>query len=208
MVYKKKRWTPWANTLIYYKFDWNLNDSSWNNNNWTAWWTITYWTNYANLVSWYVTVPNLTYNNTYTLSFWFKCTNLSQWTYIVDGLVPGYMFFRIWANGSPKYIYASTDVPSYSWEKQLLNPADNNWHLVTQTSNASWVTYYLDWVQKATSSSFSGSYTMNWMRIGRDWNWANNNPWLYAWHFIIENKARTATEISDYYNLTKSNYWL
>jgi hypothetical protein len=207
MVYKKKKgWKPWANTRIYYKFDWNLNDSSWNGNNWTAWWTVTYWTNYANLVSWYVTVPNLTYNNTYTLSFWFKCTNLSQWTYIVDWRTSSAMFFRMGVNWT-YYFFASTDYPSWSWVKTLQNPADNNWHLFTQTSSSSWVTYYLDWIQKATSSAISsGSYTMNWMRIGKDWNGGNNNPWLYAWAFIVESVARTADEIAAYYNQTVWNY--
>ena len=207
MVYKKKKWwKPWANTLIYYKFQWNLNDSSGNWNNWTAWWTVTYWTNYANLVSWYVTLPSISVTNIYTLSFWFKCTNLSQWIYIVDWRTTSAMFFRMGITWT-YYFFASTDYPSWSWVKTLQNPADNNWHLFTQTSDASWVTYYLDWVQKGTSSAISsGSYTMSWMRIGRDWNWWNNNPWLYAWAFIVESVARTADEIAAYYNQTVWNY--
>ena len=32
-------------------------------------------------------------------------------------------------------------------------------------------------------------------------------PWTY-WEIIVEDKARTAQEVSDYYNQTKANYWL
>ena len=28
-------WTPWANTLVYLKLNWDALDSSWNWNNWT-----------------------------------------------------------------------------------------------------------------------------------------------------------------------------
>ena len=195
-------WQPWANTMIYYKFDWNLNDSSWNNNNWTAWWTIIYWTNYANLTSWYITVPNISYTNNFTVSIWAKCTT-NNW-YITDNKASN-MFWRIQIYSSQ--YSASTDYPSYSWVKYLWN-RDDNWHLITMSASSSWVVYYLDGVQKQTSSAISSwTYTSTWTKIWTVWNGTSaDNPWLYAWHFIIESVARTADEISEYYNKSKKLY--
>jgi len=40
---------PWANTVAYYKFDWNLNDSSGNNRNMAlSRGSVTYWTIWNN----------------------------------------------------------------------------------------------------------------------------------------------------------------
>ena len=56
IVYEEhKWWKPWANTIAYYKFDWNLNDSSGNNRNLSmytgsfSYWTLSSWQPYCQL---------------------------------------------------------------------------------------------------------------------------------------------------------------
>jgi len=100
MVYKKKKgWKPWANTIAYYKFDWNLNDSSGNNHNFSGTnMTVTYWT-----LSWwakYIHFPNWAWANTqswmpystssYTINFWVKKWDSNDGTFLD---------FQVWTSG-------------------------------------------------------------------------------------------------------------
>jgi hypothetical protein len=83
-------WSPGADTIAYYKFDWDLNDSSGNNKNLTARGTPTYWTNYITLdSSKYLSCANfdnLTHDRTLNLYAringfysWNACHLLSIW---------------------------------------------------------------------------------------------------------------------------------
>lgn len=201
-------WQPWANTLIYYQFNWNLNDSSWNNRNWTQWWTITYGTNYVNLTSWYVVMPNISLSKPTTINFWAKMTNTNSWIFF-DSQTSSQQIFRVaydlWQWDK---FWSYTDIPSYQWVKDLLAPPDTNWHLFTLVAWNSWTSYFLDASLKATSAvRGSWTYTPIWIKL---WTKATTNtvtnPWAYIWYFIIENKERIAGDISNYYNQTKSLY--
>lgn len=199
-------WTPWANTMIYYEFDWNLNDSSWNNRNWMGGWTITYWTNYADLTSWKIAVPNLTLPVWCTISFWFKC-NSTSWQWMVDMINNSQNKIVYRLQMSTNKFNATSDFPSYQWWANLW-PYDTSWHHSVAVFGTDNIRYYYDNTLIATHTKWSGSVTTGGNYIGAGWNGTWVNPWLYAWYFIVEDKWWTAQEISDYYNLTKWNYWL
>lgn len=206
-------WHPWANTIAYYKFDWNLNDSSWNNRNLSIYsWSPTYWTE-----TWwgrYIYFPNncwttywedtISYGGT-TLSFWYKWNSGYNGKPIIE----------IWASGYNIYGRISGDVtfeyftqrdwpfPSYS--------AWSNWHyytIVRGSDNYSRV--YVDWQSVAY-----WNWSWSWTRAVRfrfnqygDTNASSNcNSWNLS-EVILETVARTAQEVADYYNQTKWDYWL
>jgi hypothetical protein len=79
-------------------------------------------------------------------------------------------------------------------------------HRVLTREWSSWKTYrnnVLFW-----NATGSGSV---WYNTEVIWNYRpwDKNPFIwYMSDFIIENKVRTTQEISDYYNQTKTNYWL
>ncbi len=114
--------------------------------------------------------------------FWFSLTNSSN--FVVE----------VYYSGS------SSTSASASWSFQ------GSWHLY---SVSNWK-LYIDWIYKSTLSTT----TLNWNQPMCIW-WHNQNSsctrqkvnW-YIGDCILENKERTASEIADYYNNTKSNYGL
>ena len=206
MVYKKKKWwKPWANTIAYYPLNSTSTylDKSWNNRNLTVYSSPTYTATYADLTNWCFAIPNMTYS-TCTVSFWCK-RNWTQTSRALVDMVSNDTFIRYWY-GTNWYTNFQKSKPSWSGEQYLTN--DTNRHLYTVTNNSSNCLVYLDGTLKFTLASF-GTQTSAWSRIWAVWNWTSpNNPNIYVSEFIIEDKARAAQEIADYYNSTKSNYWL
>ena len=82
------------------------------------------------------------------------------------------------------------------------------WKYVTITFNGSnTVKIYINWVLDWTNSSANVPSGTG-FAIGANYN-HNGNRWKGGVsELIVENKVRTDQEISDYYNLTKSTYWL
>ena len=81
--------------------------------------------------------------------------------------------------------------------------------LVTITADSSWRTMYMNWTQVSTWSSTITFISTVLCIGGGSWTSSVDNFFNgYMSDVIIENKVRTAQEISDYYNATKSNYWI
>jgi len=204
---------PWANTIAYYPLETNANDFSGNNRNWTgnSMSYTTDWTIQVANFNWgYITLPTVWTLNNVTVNLWFKSTQTTSWEFPMVFLAPtsdnknlsfaltsGLVYVYRW-NGSSVYSI-------HSWDRL----ADWQWHNITTTINSTTQTLYADGVLK---SSGSCNYAIE--RAGRSALWKNiwnsGNPIYrgYMSNVIIENKARTADEISNYYNSTKSKYWL
>jgi hypothetical protein len=92
-------------------------------------------------------------------------------------------------NGS---LYYGTAMPTNTWTNAIF-------------TNDSWTQkLYINWQEVWTSSQTLD--TQNSLNIW--WRYAS---YYFDWkisEFIIENQARTAQEVADYYNQTKSNYGL
>ena len=228
---------PWANTLAYYPLESNGNDYSWNWHNltwnstpiyWTSWWT----KNVANLTAnnvWRISSLWWDYTN-YTLNVWCKPTWTSdQWQLIFSNFYTP----TSWQDATNQvYFYFNWHSDYISWKKDFVYQYRPNWwttayqtvssstnreknarYNVCVASTSSWVKLYLNWTQIASNSTtwrmiLNSWYNTIWWRYDSRRNRYDGFLWWYLSEFILENKTWTATEISDYYNQTKSLYWL
>lgn len=203
-------WKPWANTIAYYKFDWNLNDSSGNNRNLSmSTWTFTYWTEswggkyvYMDRNSWSnYWEDSINYNNT-TLAFWRKGTSSSPTSWATA-------FIEIWSASDQSYIRCQQNI-QFAYRPNLTYSAGTSWHHYVLVSQTSTCDLYVDWV-KVNSWTAARTWTKTTrFRLNQvaDTNSSTySNDW-YLWELIRESKEWTADEILAYYNNIKSNYWL
>jgi hypothetical protein len=84
-----------------------------------------------------------------------------------------------------------------------------SWHNIVAT-RISWINYlYIDNVLQWQKSWWTSLSNFNSLRIlNRVWWQSWSNTWALMDELIVEKAWWTAQEISDYYNQTKSNYWL
>ena len=218
MVYKKKKWKwkPWANTLIYYPLNWNANDLSWNGKNgtasnitWDSWWdggcAYFNWNSYIN-------IPALTNTTTRTYSFWVKCASNA-----------GGDFLFTWDNSDKNltFMASSWKINTQIWKSWIWSPTrwitnnysnatvwDNTWHHIVVTINSNVYTTYIDGVQ---DNSCTWSYWTTPISVNKMWmhpNWSSDKYTGYIDNVIIESRCWSADDVSNYYNRSKSNYWL
>lgn len=220
-------WKPNANTVLYYSFNEDtattVYDNSWHSYNWTR--AGSNWV-YSNLTvgkytvfSWQtnqiINIPtSFTYPTTnYTFSFWVKYNTNS----------PSYArwIFSKWSgnNGTGSYLLIQeyqwkirADIPYVVGDIFICNTVlnDDTWHHIAMVKDGtSWYTYADKTLVNTNTWNYNidGTNTTSWII------WKNQASYWqqFLWwldEFIIESKARTAQEVSDYYNQTKSNYWL
>lgn len=216
-------WKPWSNTIAYYPLNWDANDYSGNWHNGTT-------TNvtYTTLSSW-KQVASYTQNNSRLkiLAIWWAYQKITtsiwlKWDWTLSNYVS-----RIWCldwNNNWRTLFQPRRTKTNDWGNLALSTynwsTENNKSLWVSPSNwtnlvvvfDSWTLYwYVNWIYKGQLSSWFTSWTMSlsyncWIGSEPD----NSQNW-WGWYMseaIIENKTRTAQDIQDYYNLTKSNYWL
>lgn len=199
-------WKPWANTMLYLPMKTNFDDATWNNIMTNSWATITT----LNWVScWYFYNSTLTCSasplatNNKTISIWLNITTLSS-NWVIWSNHSGAASWDYIRFSSGEWILGST----YWWSawdtKTTTLPPENTWfHLVWSGWN-----FYLNWTDVTTTQWTVAAYTQGYpYTIWRQNNWGNTYYW-YMSELIVEDKIRTAQEIANYYNQTKSNYWL
>lgn len=193
---------PWANTVAYYPLTsiTTVNDKSGNNRNLTNYNGVAFGT-YAGVdcaaFAWNKMIlynsdfPAIWYGDC-TISCWMYTTSnnqqivLSYWNADTTGLV---IIIRNW------YI-----------DPNLAPVTLNAWHHIAYVVESWYLKMYVDGVLV-----YNNPYNVN---IGKSlWIWRKTymDDMNYLWYInevIIESIARTAQEIQDYYNNTKSSYWL
>lgn len=215
---------PWVNTVAYRPLNstTTVNDKSGNGYNLTQTWGSfgTYngvdcfyngWstTGYFTLTSW-ANIPSGNTNRTILL-----------WTY-PTGYSSSYSrcFFRYGTSSAGKWveldISSSGKYRATSGTTVITWGAFPTWAWSLLTFTTAWNTFnlYANSVLQGSDSSgtinteaISSSYPLRLMRL----NTSTSNSYQvrgYISEVIIENKTRTAQEIRNYYNQTKSNYWL
>lgn len=199
---------PSDKTLIYYPLASDLNDYSWNNHNlsiksgsvtysnnmatltrvWYGWWGL-------NWLEWDFTMLAYT-TNTWWNKWFFPSTDanwapqmwLARWNSQI-----GFWYYQYW--GTLNYL-------SYNYSASWI-------HLIAEVKTSSKMIIYVDGVEVANSSGTyqkvrpDSSQNNVWIGTNINWSWT-----VTYWWVIVETKARTADEILNYYNKTKSNYWL
>lgn len=211
-------WTPWSNTIAYYPLDSinTVNDKSWNNRNWTKYWTINFstysWVDcaYFNGGSNYIQVPYDSWMSTssITISLWANTLEYHGNRWLV------YKWQFTWQNWI--YAIAINNVSWYYFDWRInttphwCNVFDwnNIWtHILVDFNWSTWHVYK-NWSLISTfSQSQSISSDTNKLILWGYWN-SNYCFYWYLSKIIIENKVWTATEVLNYYNQTKSLYWL
>jgi hypothetical protein len=205
-------WKPWENTLWYYEFTNNLNDSSWNWNNlsqahsWFTYntsWDLTYLTNTSWKISRQISWVNI---NNMTVSCWVRKTSSSTLSVVWDyGMEQG-----SWSNWKWTWIIVDGNnkirIFVYTWDiTSTLTASYNNWHNIVLTNNNGTSTIYLDWTNKWTTTKTFSAESTYFSLLADPHN--NSNP--HKWDIdsvILETKVRTDQEVLDYYNQTKSLY--
>ena len=184
-------WQPWVNTVAYYPLSANTNDQL-NTYNLTNSW-ITFGT-----LGW-VTCANFDGTSSASGNFY------SYWTWDLTASVWGYptsnsqgVWWAIYVNylimnSKNGYVeWTSAPTPLNTWTNIVFTIT---WGKLKIYSNG---TLYLD-------TSFSNNLP---------WDlslWVSNNTTYLNWglsELIFESVARTAQEVSDYFNQTKANYWI
>lgn len=203
-------WKPWANTIAYYKFDNNLNDSSGNNRNLTTYsWTFTYWTT----VQWAKFVQMDTSTSSSNLAVPFNLSNytVSWWISFSEIRWSTYQWIMVdleWWDGYPRLHTYANKVYSFTWDTWIawtVNTWYNlicvcDWLILKEYINGTFISSYT-----LTTDVSSGTLIIDGIAD------KSRTQYRISWklsELILENKARTAQEISDYYNQTKANYWL
>ena len=109
-----------------------------------------------------------------------------------------------WVATLSRYIWTSYNIADWTVN-------DWAWHHILGTYTSTWWTkLYVDWVYidadaTTTSVSSSSGYTFIW------WHQSWQSQFTFSWNIsnvILETAERTAQEITDYYNQTKSLYWI
>ena len=221
-------WLPNANTVAYYPLTSSstTSDKSWNSRNMTnsnvSFWT-QFWVDCA-YISWNAdsthTVSKYLYWNITWLPIWANprtfsfriyndnANNLSnsnelyvyQWVSDTDKMV----FISSWWVNEKWYLFIS----KYWWNNGLFgNSVRKSWCHNVITYDWSKFEWYVNWTSRWTwtiSINTASNYINIFGNANSYWNWFN---WWMS-ELILESKARTADEITNYYNSTKSNYWL
>ena len=207
---RPKTRNPWANTLLYMPLEWDLIDKvSWES--WTGYWTQTYVTldSWIQVYHWnsshYAETPVVAMNTAFTLNVWLK-RNSSSWEPMVRNDNSGFRNFY-------QVAFSNTDMSDgryYNWTYYGITQAiDTNWHNHVLVCDSWGVKVYLDKNNIYTNSNIPSLVwkTQRW-GIWFDQSGGGASWDAYYSNIIMENKGWDISEISDYYDQTKANYWL
>lgn len=211
-------WEPWANTVAYYPLtsQTTVNDMSGNNytliNNGLSFgtyngvscaykegWILGAYSNITNNPNW---------NSDRTYSFWSYNENIT-----IPGDIECYISTGNRGSNQLVVLGASEssngqEMVSQRWQSKYMGASlRGQWVYTCVTYDGATFYWYRNWVLLNTWSYVINT-TWTTFAIGGYPNWGR---YTFRWNFsnlILENKARTAQEVADYYNLTKSNYWL
>lgn len=224
----RPEWKPWANTLFYYKFEQNLNDSSWNNR--TATWSNIGYTQ----VNWQYVVTNTSTSNSYI-----KPPAIS-WSWISDFAISFWLYpINPWNSRQPLIFAQSESSSPYKWPNIFYWPdvysswwstnslmfrlsssnqqhtwviSLNTWHHVVFTRSSWTCKAYVDgsnvltWTDTTTWGTPAQLYVFNSNNDSSKQGWGNT--WAKADDYIYEKVAWSADDVTNYYDLTKRKYWI
>ena len=226
-------WNPWANTVCYYSFDNTLADWSWNHADASNISSCTFTEAYSwstkkvlNKPNWsYISLPSTflqTAISEYSMIFWFKSTQTSEvWLMGCNGSnnIWGYPWNVLgWVDGNGRFWFLYGR--DYYYRRIAYNQStyrDGNWHLL---SIRRWTGDVIIWIDTNYTTTYilntPQNYSIWWSWI-RWWIWTrstNSGWWIQTtsvfqlWDFITENKYWTDSDLTSYYNQTKSLYGL
>lgn len=216
-------WQPWANTIAFWKLEWDFKDYSWNNrdltNNWvtfTSWWPsqVAVFTN-SSTYAYYQNHSLFNISYPYTFNTWVKASSIWSAEYVFIGVQDWDNYAahdkEVWFKNY-SYVYSYV----WSWYISKLQPSTtvstNTWYNIIYTFDGSNQKIYINWTLawSLSTSSSSTTYTNARLMLSKNWT-TDSGVYPFSWnlsHVIVENKAWSVDEVTDYFNLTKWKYWL
>jgi hypothetical protein len=202
-------WTPWANTLAYWKFDWNLNDSSGNGvtflwtpygySTWIDWQALENTNNVqldSSLTQWDI------YSWAFTIAF---CVNMQNSSSIQ----------RIFAyGGSPSWSvdlqyefyndFSGFQVYTNGLAQRIAFPLANPWiwvwkNIVVTGDGVNQIECYIDGVKTNAYNDYNTTFTYPSQSTSFSIRWSDGANNLLDW-VIIENKHWTQSDVDLYLN--------
>ena len=221
---------PTSNTIVYYEFNNNLQDSINNSHplsltQWTAqYWTI--WMRKCFTFDWstYLSAtPMIPSAWPFTISCWcLWATKNISWNVWQAYYQQAYL-----VTGSENVIWTAISMYERTWTLRSwwkwiwdldtwYSLSINTWYNIVFTYISWTLKIYVNWTLVSTQSRTINTHTPDYFWVWRRWEYASWTAWsnvlVANWwkvsELFAENKTWTATEVLDYYNLTKSNYWL
>lgn len=213
-VYPSTKREPWANTVGYRPFKADMKDYS---GNWYDFFikdgSVSYSNNMITVNGRLRTADNTAVMANYAGDFtelWYTQSSGStnNWFMFLFNPSDNWTSAIFWINTdwiAWNYVYWNNQW----WTGASYSTVPTGVHLIAFVKTSSAQILYLDWVEVArNTSNIQPVGTSGW--IIAMWLWRHASwGWTAVWgNLILEDKARTAQEISDYYNQTKWNYWL
>lgn len=213
--------SPWSNTLAYWTLNNKLTDEVWNYNLTQQSGTFTQLSSWRYVLS--LEVSNATYwayyvwwpdlrNKNITWNLWIKDTASRSgyydrnYIYLVNWSTEIILTKHSWPSQSNKIYSAVSSSNNFSSAPTY---TDTNRHNVVCTFDYSTkqLLQYIDKELKADT-------TLSWWVPNTTWTiylwytWYGNTAHLQLWATILEDRIWSLEDITEYYNKTKSDYWL
>lgn len=200
---RPRAWTPWANTLAYFPFENDILDHSWNS-------TVLSGSMTADTI-WYKTtwIVYFTSGNANFVGWWFKIN--SVWSIDQTSLLE-------WQKNAISY-YAWHNNTSFRKKVTMFYTLSPTYYSVTSSWDIStWWWHYLAYSYYDWKIYICKDWTVE---LLYNWSWAYNWDKIYlqtltanaSWNttfsnVIAESVWWSSIAMTNYYNNTKSNYWL
>lgn len=201
-------WLPNKNTIAYFPFVDDTLDHSWNWVTLSITWTkANIWYSFSTTSSW--NSVEITSEDAKFINFRINIQSLNTYYSLAWYVVGWYIYYykkhqtsslneRFWifagSGGSQPITSNQISISNWTWYNICLW-YDNNWSY-----------WYLNWELVFSTSSLPYNWDSTvWVFSTRGWSWS----WTaIISNFIVESKQWTQSEISNYYNQTKSQYWI
>lgn len=213
-------WQPWANTLGYWKLNWDVKDYSGNNRDGTLyngnWLTennrqYLQWTWSRNDRSWaYVQLPIISVSQ-FTACLWVKKTWTNSDYWALFGIYPSASTSKIGIiAGNNKYYWSNVAHGSSLDDVGYPTTIENWWHMITWVVSDWLQKLYFDTTLKDTKTytwiNFSNSNTYNWYINANEED--GQTLAIAYWDVILENAIWDNNKVTEVYNLLKWDYWI
>jgi hypothetical protein len=206
-------WQPWANTICYYPLDSDFVDASWNCSDIvpnsaspTIW--LYHWVNCFSLnwdYSTVSTIDDLNGKSNYTWSF--RLYNVDKFCMMFNESGSWWASWPAFYNSNQFEIrWGNTS----NTRSIISNLTMNTWLHLAITLNNGTASYYVNWVETVIWTGFiAPNHNGTPLTINETYDRSGDNTgYGFLSELIIEDKAWSAQEISDYYDATKANYWI
>lgn len=208
--------TPWANTLVYFPFESDALDHSWN---WhtlnTSWTQESIWRRFNTQVTYTSTINQLAN----FVSFRMKIYNYWGWwrwqcnqvDIFANKWYLSYVAYNWWISTTTTYDKVRF-VYNSSWDEYSYGLNSSTWqwyHIAMCYSNPWWAWCFINGSKyQFTTSTNSYSETLPVSNATFISNWGNTKLDVALSDVIAETTARSDADVLAYFNATKSKYWV